>query len=293
LEYFKKAVELDPNYAPAYAALANAYALLASAQYGIWPPVQGFSKAKALAQRGVDLDPDLAAPHASLGYINLVFDRNPEAARREFEAAIRLDPNYVTAHQWYGQYYEVIGKLDDAVKEIQTAYDREPASIPVNLALAEVYYFKRDYDKAIEHAKNTVQEEPTSAIGHFNLGRAYEMKGMHDEALKEFRTTRENAPNIATLVPLGYEYARIGDTAKSEEYLDQLYDFADKQHKYVPAIYFTLVYVGRDDKDKALEWLEKADQERCDYIVFLPRDPMIDPLRGDPRFERIIKLPTH
>ena len=293
LGYFQNAVKLDPNYAPAYAALANAYALLASAQYGILPPVEAFGKAKEYAQHGVELDPELAAPHASLGYIELVFDRNPEAARQQFERALRLDPNYVTAHQWYGQYYEVVGKLDEALREIQRAYDQEPGSIPVNLALAEVYYFKRDFDKAIEHAKNTVQEEPTSALGHFNLGRAFEMKGMHEEALAEFKLARENAPNIATLVPLGYEYARAGDMDASKQYLDQLYNLAVKQHKYVPAIYFALVYVGRNDKQNALTWLEKANAERCEYIVFLSRDPMVDSVRGDPRFDRVTQLQAH
>jgi len=287
---FKKAVDLDPNFAPAYAGLADAYALLASAQYGILPPVEGFAEAKQFAERSIALDPELAAPHASLGYIYLVFERNPESARKEFEKALQLDPNYTTAHQWYGQYYEVIGRLDDAVREIEKAHEREPASIPVNLAMAEVYYFKRDYDRAIGFALTTVRQENTSALGHFNLGRAYEMKGLHNQAIDEFKLARENAPNIATLVPLAYEYARAGDMTTSTDYLNQLVDLAERQHKYVPAIYFTVAYTGRNDKENALTWLAKANQERCDYIVFLSRDPMVDPLRGDPRFEAIANL---
>jgi TolB-like protein/Tfp pilus assembly protein PilF len=289
MTYFKEAIALDPNYAPAYAGLADAYALLASAQYGIIRPVEGFDAAKQYAERAIQLDPDLAAPHASLGYIYLVFDRNPEAARRQFEKALELDPNYLTAHQWFGLYYEVIGKMDEAFKQIRLAYEREPASIPVNLALAEAYYFDRQYDKAIEQALSTVQLEPTSALGHFNMGRAYEMKGMHEQALEQFKTARENAPNIATLGPLAYEYARAGDLATSTEYLKQLFSLAEQQGKFVPAIYFTMAYAGRNDKPNALKWLERANRERCDYIVFLARDPMVDPLRGDPRFEAIAR----
>jgi len=165
------------------------------------------------------------------------------------------------------QYYEVIGQLDDALREIKIAYDREPESIPVNLAMAEVYYFRRDFDKVIVYSLGTVEKENTSALGHFNLGRAYEMKGWHDKAIDEFKLARANAPNIATLVPLGYEYARAGDMSKSSQYLNQLLALANQEHKYVPAIYFTLVYVGRNEKDNALTWLAKADQERCESTV--------------------------
>jgi Flp pilus assembly protein TadD len=115
------------------------------------------------------------------------------------------------------------------------------------------------------------------------------MKGWHDKAIEEFKLARANAPNIATLVPLGYEYARAGDLAASTEYLTQLLDLAGKQNEYVPAIYLAVVYIGRGDKDKALTWLAKADQERCDYIVFLSRDPMVDSLRGEPRFETLVR----
>lgn len=289
ITYFNQAIALDPKYAPAYAGLADAYALLASAQYGILPPVQGFGEAKGYAQRSIELDSNLAAPHASLGYISLVFDRNPEEARHQFEKALELDPNYVTAHQWFGQYYEVVGKIDNAIAEIKLAIQQEPASVPVNVALTEAYYFARRYDQAIDQGRSTIQLEPTSALGHFNLGRTYEMKGLNDQAIAEFKLAREYAPNIATLVPLAFGYARAGDLAMSTNYLNQLTDAAEKEKKFVPAIYFAMVYVGRNDKEAALTWLEKADRERCDYIVFLTQDPMVDFLRGDPRFEAIVR----
>jgi TolB-like protein/Tfp pilus assembly protein PilF len=254
--YFNQAIQLDPNYAPAYAGLADGIAVLGSTQSGGMPPDVAFTKARGLAEKAISLDPSLAEPHASLGYINLVYDRNPPAAEAEFKRALQLNPRYVTALQWYGQYYEALGDPAAAARSIKLALKQEPVSLPVNIALAEAYYFGRDYDAAIEQAQRAIEIAPDVALARYNLGRAYEQKEMHEKALAEFQRARDLAPNAATIVPLGYAYARMGQKERANEALAQLEKLSHTQ--YVPAIYSAMIYVGLGDKDNAFKWLDKA-----------------------------------
>ena len=162
----------------------------------------------------------------------------------------------------------------------------------MNIALAEAYYFGRDYDAAIEQAQRAIELAPDVALAHYNLGRAYEQKNLHEKALAEFQRARELAPNAATIVPLGYAYARMGQRERAHEALGQLEKLSHTQ--YVPAIYSAMIYTGMGDKDNAFQWLDKAVAEHCDYLIFLDHDPMADPLRGDPRFGALIKkISTH
>lgn len=286
IHYFQEAIQKDPNYARPYAGLADAFALLGSTQSGALPPDVAFPKAKQAALRSIELDPDLAEPHASLGYIKLVYERDSKGAKEEFSRALELDPNYVTARQWFGQYYLVTGDVPRAIRSVQEAHDLEPASLPVNIALAEAYYFARDFDRAIDQSRKALELDPNSALAHFNLGRAYEMKGMHIEALAEFENAQKITPSPATLVPIGYTMGRAGRKKEAEQMVAQLNAMSRQQ--YVPAISFAMIYAGMDDKDQAFAALERAKSEHCDYIGFLALEPMADPFRGDPRFEKII-----
>jgi TolB-like protein/Flp pilus assembly protein TadD len=293
VEYFTQAVQLDPNYAPAYAGLGDAFAVIGSTQSGAMPPSVAFPKAKQFAIRSAALDPTLAEPHASLGYIYLVFERDPKTAAREFNRALELNPRYVTALQWYGLYYESQGKPKAAIASVKLALDQEPMSLPANIALSEAYYFDRDYDHAIEQGLKTIELAPASALAHFNLGRAYEQENQHEKALAEFQQSRNFAANPATIVPFGYTYGRMGQREKANATLLQLQELAQKQ--YVPAVYWAMIYTGLGQKDKAFEWLDRSFDEQCDYLVFLDQDPMTDPLRSDPRFASLLKrvAPSH
>jgi TolB-like protein/DNA-binding winged helix-turn-helix (wHTH) protein/Flp pilus assembly protein TadD len=287
IHYFQEAIQKDPNYARPYAGLADAFALLGSTQSGALPPDVAFPKAKQAALRSIELDPDLAEPHASLGYIKLVYERDSKGAKEEFSRALELDPNYVTARQWFGQYYLVTGNVEQAIRSVQEAHDLEPASLPVNIALAEAYYFARDFDRAIGQSRKALELDPNSALAYFNLGRAYEMKGMHTEALAEFENAQKITASPATLVPIGYTLGRAGRKKEAEQVLVQLNAMSRRQ--YVPAICFAMIYAGMDDKERAFAALERAKSEHCDYIGFLALEPMADPFRGDPRFGKIIR----
>ena len=285
--FFQQTVQKDPKYAPAYAGLADAYALLGSAQIGALPPRQAFPQAKAFAQRALALDDSLGEAHASLAYILLVYDRDWPAAEREFNRAIELNPGYPLAHQWLGLYYESLGRFDEAIATVQRARELDPLALPANIALIEAYYFARRYNQAIEQGRKTVELYPNAALAHFNLGRAYQQQQMYKEALAEFTRARELAPKATTLPFLGYAQAMVGERDHALNTLAQLRNFADQG--YVPAIYRAVIYTGLKDDDNAFFWLNRAYDEHCDYLVFLNQDPMADNLRSDPRFAELIR----
>lgn len=283
--YFGLAVKQDPQYAPAHAGLADGLVLLGSAQTGALPPDVAFPKAQAEAMRAMALDDSLAEPHATLAYIALVYDRDPKHAEQEFKRAIALDPHYATAHQWYGLYLISQNRLPEAIDSINEALADDPLSLPINLSLAEAYYLNRDYIHAVVQARKALELDGNSALGHFNLGRLYEIQGRYDDAISEFEQARLNSPNAAPLVPLAHAYAVSGNREAAKEKIAELQQLSKTE--YVPAIYFALIYAGLNDRDQAFRWLDKAYDEHCDYLVFLERDPMADPLRSDPRFAKL------
>ena len=284
---FQQTIQKDPKYAPAYSGLADAYALLGSAQIGALPPKQAFPQAKAFAQRALALDDSLGEAHASLAYILLAYDRDWPAAEREFNRAIELNPGYPLAHQWLGLYYESLGRFDEAIATVKRARELDPLALPANIALIEAYYFARRYNQAIEQGRKTVELYPNAALAHFNLGRAYQQQQMYKEALAEFTRARELAPKATTLPFLGYAQAMVGERDQALNTLAQLRNFADQG--YVPAIYRAVIYTGLKDDDNAFFWLNRAYDEHCDYLVFLNQDPMADNLRSDPRFAELIR----
>lgn len=286
-QFFREAIRLDPNYAPSYAGLADVFALLGSAQTGALPPNVGFPKAKDAALKALSLDESLAEAHASLAYELLVYERDLPASEKEFRRAISLNPHYATAHQWFGLWFVAQGRPREAIASVKRALQEDPLSVPANVSLAEAYYFARDYDKAIDQAKRAIELDSDSALSHFNLGRAYYMKRQLALALEEFKNARASSPYPATLVPIGMAYAAMGDRVQAEESLTELRTIAPQ--RYVPAVYFALVELGSHDHDKVFRSLDKALDERCDYLVFLSQDPMADELRDDPRWEQLIK----
>jgi TolB-like protein/Tfp pilus assembly protein PilF/transcriptional regulator with XRE-family HTH domain len=286
-DFFREAIRLDPNYAPSYAGMADAFALLGSAQTGALPPNVGFPKAKEAALKAISLDETLAEPHASLAYELLVYERDLPAADKEFRRAIGLNPHYATAHQWFGLWFVAQGKPQEAIASVKRALQEDPLSLPANISLAEAYYFARDYGKAIEQAKRAIELDSDSALAHFNLGRAYYMMKQYGPALEEFKKARASSPYPATLVPIGMVNAAMGERVQAEESLTELRTIG--QQRYVPAVYFALIELGSRNKDKVFQALDTAVGERCDYLVFLSQDPMADELRNDPRWKQLIE----
>jgi TolB-like protein/Flp pilus assembly protein TadD len=284
---FQKSIDIDPTYAPPYAGLADCYELLGSAPYSTLKPSEAFPKAEAAARKALELDSTLAEAHVSLGYSQLVYEWNFPEARKEFEKALQVRPGYATAHQFYGYYLTTMGQLDEAIAERKKAVELDPINPLMNSALAEAYYHARRFDITIDESHKALELDPTYAVGLVNIGRAYEQMGMYPQARDSFQTILKIAPDDpAILALMGHEYAVSGDKINAEKTLVKLGEISHR--KYVPAVYVALVYIGLGRKDEAFHWLDKAYDERCEYLVYLGSEPLADPLRVDPRFARLL-----
>ena len=286
--YFETSIQQDPEYAPAYSGLADAYSLLGSAPQTVLRPEEAFPKAEAAARKALELDPSLAEAYVSLGYADLSYEHNYSKSEQEFKQALRLRPNYPTAHQYYGYYLTAMGRLKDAIRERQKARDLDPLSPLLNSALGEAYYQARDYDRTIGANEKALNLDPRYAIAMINLGRAYEQKKLYSDAGRIFQQMLAVAPDEPAILALvGHDYALAGNQPAALKLLAQLQ--ADAATRYVPALYFAMIYTGLGDKDRAFQWLNKAYDERCVYLINLPSEPLADPLRSDSRFAVLLR----
>jgi TolB-like protein/Flp pilus assembly protein TadD len=287
ITFFQRSIDIDPTYAPPYAGLADCYELLGSAPYSTLRPREAFPKAQAAARKALALDSTLAEAHVSLGYYQMVYEWNFPEARIEFETALQLRPSYATAHQFYGYYLTAMGQPDEAIAERKKALELDPISPLLHSALGEAYYQAKRFDVTITQNNEALELDPGYAIALVNIGRAYERMGMHQEARDAFQKLLAVVPeDPAILALLGHEYAVSGDKVNAVKALAKLSEVSKK--RYVPAIYFAVIYIGLDRRDDAFLWLDKAYQERCEYLVYLGSEPLADPLRGDPRFSKLL-----
>jgi eukaryotic-like serine/threonine-protein kinase len=287
IEYFQQAVDLDPTYALAYSGMAEAYVIFPN--FSIASPRDSAPKAKAAAERALELDETLAEAHTALAYVLLNYYWDFPEANREFQRAIALNPNYATAHQWYGNGYllAIMGRFDEAIAEGKRALELDPLSLIVNSDLGQDYYFARQFDKAIEQLRKNVEIDPSFYMAHANLGMAYEAKGSFQEALAEYKRARELSDDPMLLARLGHALAASGQRAQALETLDQLSEISKR--RYVAAYSFTIIYAGLSEKEQALQWLERSYQDREPKLTRLKVDPLLDPLRSDPRFADLVR----
>jgi serine/threonine protein kinase/TolB-like protein/Tfp pilus assembly protein PilF len=289
IEYFQRAISKDPTYAPAFAGLADAYALLGSAGYDVLPPRQAMPKAKEAALEAVKLDNSLAEGHTALGYVRLSYDWNLPAAERELKQAIALNPSYATAHHWYAHYFLAKGHPEQALAEIKRAQVLDPLSLGINNGLGWYLYHERRYDQSIEQYRLAIDINPNFWMTHCTLGMAYVQKQQYTEALAEFTkaSTLTGSPTFA-LANIARTYALSGKSAKARQVLSQLENTAKQQ--YVPALYIAGIYIALGDTEQGIKWTQKAYEERSDYMVYLKTEPAFDRLRPDPRFQRLLQL---
>src|SRR5437899_2725699 len=289
LNYFQQATDKDPNYALAYSGIADTCALFSV--YGAGAPQEYLPRAKAAAEKAVELDDSLAEAHASLGLVYNSYFRGAESAR-EFDRSIQLDPNYATAHHWYGRLTLVMqGKLDHALVEVKRAYELDPVSPIIHTDVGAVYLMARRYDEAIEQLRSTVQMDPEFYWAHRFLGMALDLNGDTAGALAEFTKAFQLNDDPAGLGFIGHAEARMGREKEARERLDQMKEAAKR--RYVAPYAFALIHLALGEKNQALDWLEKAAQERgLTYFNFIKVDPFLDPLRADPRFEGVMQKVT-
>jgi serine/threonine protein kinase/tetratricopeptide (TPR) repeat protein len=284
IAYFRQAIAKDPNYALAYAGLADCYSL--PSVFGFVPAKEAYPKAKEAALKALEIDDSLAEAHASLGYIKMRYDWDWSDGERESQRAIVLNPSSADAHERYGAALLEMGRSEEAVAEEKRALELDPLSLPINFALGTGLWFARHYDQAIEQYRKTLELDPNFILGHINLGMAYLSKSAHKEAVTEVEKALAISPgNTQALSVRGYAYAVAGRRAEAQKVLDQLNEIS--KHKYVPAVLMALIYVGLGEKDKAFEWLERAYETRS--IGAVKVIPAYDPLRSDPRFADLLR----
>src|SRR5205807_75347 len=285
IDYFKQAIAVDPNYALAYAGVADAYVWLPG--YTAGTPRDCYPKAKAAATKALQLDDTLAEAHTTLALAIWLYDFDSAQAIREFQRAIELNPNYAIAHQQYGNNtLAALGRFDDAIVEGKRAVELDPLSLVINTDLGSDYYYARRYDEAIAQLRKTLEMDPGFYIAHLVLGQVLDAKGARDAAIVECQKARGLNDDPSVLGVLARAYGLSGNKMEAEKILDQLKKLS--QERYVSAYSFALVYLGLGDKEEALRWLEQSYQDRAGSdIGFIRVDPLLDPLRGDPRFEAL------
>jgi TolB-like protein/Tfp pilus assembly protein PilF len=288
--YFNQAIDKDRNYALAYAGLADAYVLLSA--YAEASPKDSLPQAKAAAAKALELDSTLGEAHATLGNALIAYDLNFAEGNREFRRAIELNPNYATAHQWYAETGLVpLGQFEEAIAEARRALELDPLSLVINADLGTTLTNAGRYDQAIEQLRKTVEMDPGFYYAHWTLGDALALKGANEEAIAEYK--KAIALNDDPLPPalLGHLYAKIGRKDEALAILKQLRELRESsKQRYVSPYNLALIHIGLDEKDEAIQLLEETYEERDGYnIAFLKVEPMLDPLRGDPRFEALVQ----
>jgi TolB-like protein/Tfp pilus assembly protein PilF len=285
IDQFQQAADKDPNYAVAYAGLADCYVLLED--YVGTPASETYSKAKAFAQRALQLDSSLAEAHASLGFV--YYGRWEWAqAEQEFRQAIELNPNYSTAPHWYSICLLSLGRIDEAMAEIKHAHELDPLSSPIGTTLTYVYFSKDDLNAAIAQCKAVLDLDPNYPRAHEYLGLGFLKKGLQAEAIAEFQKAvelsgRERRP----LRDLGYGYAIAGKHAEALSVLKEL----EQKYEGHEAIGQDLaaVYAGLGEKDQAFAWLEKDFQGRSGLLAWIRWTPAFESLRDDPRYADLLR----
>lgn len=279
IHYFNYALEKDPNYALAYAGLADSYALLN--YYDGSAPTDSFPKARDLAEKAVKIDDTLSEAHAALAYVKRAYDWDWTGAEREFKRAIELDPNYATAHFWYGEHLTYLGRFDEGIAEIRRAEELDPLSPIISGSVGWALHMARQPDPAIEQLHRTLELDPDFAMTHFYLGMAYEGKQMYNAAIDEYRKSADLSPLGPGIVGLGHAYAVSGMRDQARKVLDELMKRVGKNQARPTTL--AIVYAGLKDGDHAFEWMEKAYEQRAEGVVYLKAQPYFDNLRSDPR----------
>jgi TolB-like protein len=285
IDYFQQAIAADPNYALAYAGVADAYVLIPG--YSGGNPRDCYPKAIAAAKKALELDDTLAEARTSLALAIWYYDFDFSQANREFQRAIELNPNYAIAHQQYGNNtLSAIGRFNDAIVEGKRAVELDPLSLVINADLGVDYYYARRYDEAIAQLRKLLEMDPGYYFAYVTLGQALEMKGARDAAIAEYQKARALNDDPSVLALLAHAYGLSGNKMEAEKILDQLK--ALSKARYVSAYSFALAYLGLGNKEETLRWLEQSYQDRAGADVgWIRVDPLLDPLHGNPRFEAL------
>jgi TolB-like protein len=290
IEHFTSAIEEDPTYALAYAGLSDAYLVLA--EWDFIDPLEASEKIYAYTRKALDLDSNLVEAHATLAMATSEFRWDWVGAEREFKQTIKLNPHYATVHQWYAEYLSIMGRPAEALAEIKLAQELDPLSPIINTIPGEIYLLARQYDQVIAHCRKLVAVDSTFFPAHVYLGFAYGEKSMYNEAISEGQKAMNLLDNELSkrmiIAGLGSVFGKMGRINEAKKMLRELHRISGGQN---PSSYYdAIIYLGLGDKNHALILLEKAVEEhRPTQIAALKVQPLVDPLRTEPRFIALLK----
>jgi eukaryotic-like serine/threonine-protein kinase len=287
LDYFEQAIVKDPGYASAYAGLADTYAMLGSMPYADLSEADAGPKAKAAATKALAIDDTLAEAHVSLAFITYAFEWNWARGEAEFKRAIELDPEYATAHYWYALYLNQVGRTGEALAQAQRSVELEPLSLVGTYSVGLCHYFARDFDAARRYAGKTLEISPQFLLGRRLLGMVDIAAGRNADAIAGLRALHQAQPESSLSAGLlAYAFGRAGDRVSAHAVLDAL--IKKSQERFVSPANIALGYVGTDETDTAIRFLEMAHDQRSQALTFLKNDPLYDRLRSDPRVVDLI-----
>ena len=280
---FQQALDIDPTFALAYSGTGDAYAQLGYGGY--LRPDDAFPKAKAAAQRAIDLDSTLAEPHATLGFAAMYYDWDWTVAEREYRLALARDPGYSTAHEWYGLFLAAMGRFDEAQREARAAMEADPLSMAAAATAGWVLHYSGNQSEAERQLRIVLRTDSTSAVGHLYLGRVLQFNGQLDSAVAHFEAMGALRTWVPTVAGEAYVYAQQGKRDRAQAILQRLDSL--RRTEYVTAYAVALVHAALGQSDSAFTWLDRAVDERTHWLLWLDRDRRWDPIRADPRFRRL------
>jgi adenylate cyclase len=286
IEYFQLAVEKDPSYALAYAGVADSYVLLGWNCY--LPPKEAFSKGKADAMTALRLDSDLAEAHTALAALFWLHDWRWKDAETEFKRTLQLGPTYATANHWYAEYLMTMGRNEEAMARIEHSQELDPLSLIINVAVGWALYHARRYEAAIEQLRRTLELDPNYPVTYWILGLLLRKTGHYELAIREGeRGVKLSGGSPLLRAALAHTLATAGRIKEALQTLDDLKKLA--KERYVSPYFFAGIHAGLGEDDCAIEYLEKAYEERSHWLIYLHIDPSMDSLRYNARFKDLLR----
>jgi tetratricopeptide (TPR) repeat protein len=286
IQYYQQAIAIEPRYALAYAGLADCY--FSMVVYGMAPSAEHFAKSKEAAKNALAIDDTLAEAHTTLAHITFLHEWNWTGAETGFQRAIALNPNYPTAHQWYAIFLSSMARHEEAIAEIRRAQALDPLSAIIGMDLARTLYFARRYDQAIEQYHKAVELDPELNALNTWLRLSYEQQGRYDRAIEEsFKALARRGASPEVVAAAKKAYAAEGWQGYWRKQLEVSTE--ELRRRPVPPYFMAELHARLGEKEKALEWLEKALERHSDYLVRLKVDPLFDGLRSEPRFIALLR----
>jgi serine/threonine protein kinase/Tfp pilus assembly protein PilF len=281
IDYYQKAIAIDPNYALAYAELANAYSILGND--GVIDPQEAVRKAEESATKALELDGELAEAHKALAY-NKQLAWDWAEAEREYKRAIELNPNYADAHASYSTFLSLLGRREQAIGEAKRAKELDPISVLINIGVFVTLFNCREYEQALDVLKQMHELDPNHPLTHIYSGYTYSAMGRYPEAIAAYKE-RPGDMDVSGQIYLGYAYAKAGQREEAQAILSEL----QKTKQYVSPAELAILYVGLGEKDQAFLSLERAYEAHDVQLQYLNADPHFDSLRSDPRFANLVR----